>query len=105
MLGAIIASRRRASGVDQPADNKALIINVGDACHLQIQLVCKCWENGDARFAAVIDLAGGTRPESAGMYGEDERSEGIGVFVIERTIDEYVFRGGRPSEPMVIRRK
>jgi len=49
----------------------------------------------NARFAAVIDFAGGTRPEPAGMYGEDERSEGVGVFVIERAIDEDVFRRSR----------
>ena len=49
----------------------------------------------NARFAAVVDLAGGTWPEAAGMYGEYEGSEGIGVFVVKRAIDEYVFRGSR----------
>ena len=60
----------------------------------------------DARFAAVIDLAGGTWPEAAGMYGEDERSEGIGVVVIERTIDGIRLRGsGLLRRPMVSRRR
>jgi hypothetical protein len=60
----------------------------------------------DARLAAIIDFAGGAWPEATGMYSEDECSEGIGIFVIEGAIDEYVYRGsGFPSRPMVICRR
>jgi len=56
----------------------------------------------DSRLPAVIKLARGARLKATGANGEDQRAKGLGVFVIEGTVDEDVIgrdgrRGGQSS--------
>jgi hypothetical protein len=52
----------------------------------------------DSRLPAVIKLARGARLKATGANGEDQRAKGLGVFVIEGTVDEDVIgRDGRRS--------
>jgi hypothetical protein len=44
---------------------------------------------------AVIQLSRGARLKATGANGEDQRSKGLGVFVIEGTVDEDVIGIGR----------
>src|ERR1700679_2034577 len=58
----------------------------------------------DSRLPAVIKLARGARLKATGANGEDQRAKGLGVFVIEGTVEEAVIRrDGRALGPIVNR--
>src|ERR1700720_8149 len=60
----------------------------------------------NSRLPAVIKLARGARLKSTGANGEDQRAKGLGVFVIEGTVDEDVIgRDGRRSGQSSIERQ
>ena len=60
----------------------------------------------DSRLPAVIKLARGARLKATGANGEDQRAKGLGVFVIEGTVDEDVIRrDGRRSGQSSIERQ
>jgi hypothetical protein len=60
----------------------------------------------DSRLPAVIKLARGARLKTTGANGEDQRAKGLGVSVIEGTVDEDVIRrDGRRSGQSSIERQ
>jgi len=99
-------------GVDQPADNKALKINIRDSGHFQIQSICEARENG-AEFPIDFDHlpgAGELTTRDVGQPVARFGNDALGVRVVSMDIhtgdirDEFlipIFLGIKDQEALV----